>query len=169
MMPKARCSQVVGIRRPINPASNPPGIAPNRYGQASDQGREPEQLTQRETMQMGRMMTIEEENTSCSSSSEPAQRRGTNTMPPPAPSRPLTAPAAKPANRENNFLCIKIASCTVSAQEAVLIQLNYMPVLALMTKSLLTNLVFFSVTEIASIRALFHASISAVSFSLVTM
>ena len=64
------------------------------------------------TRQMGRMMVIEEGNTSDSSSGVRRVSRGTSTMPPPAPNSPATAPAARPESAMPSQLFFFIANTT---------------------------------------------------------
>jgi hypothetical protein len=74
----------------------------------------------KDTRQMGKMITIEDEKTSVSVKSSLALSRGTSSIPPPAPKRPLTAPAAKPANVDFIFRYKKSPPLEVYPGEAIL-------------------------------------------------
>ena len=104
---------MTGIFRPHMPAAQPPAALPKRYGRASCHGTVPTAAeTASVTRQMGRMMVMEEGNTSDSSSGVRRVSRGTSTMPPPAPNSPATAPAARPENAMPSQLFFFIANTT---------------------------------------------------------
>ena len=78
---------------------------------------------------MGRMMQMEAGKTERSSRSVSAESRGISTMPPPAPNRPVTAPAPRPARRKPMYLCLckKIPPEAVFAREGDFIQERGLP------------------------------------------
>ena len=91
---------MVGIR--IFPAISPPRALPARQGSSSSRGGQEELPHRRDTRHTGSMMAMEVGKTSSSGSRHRTISNGTRIMPPPAPRRPLTAPAQNPAKIRRN-------------------------------------------------------------------